>query len=134
MAILTADQDDVALVNNTLRDSGHAAHCLWIQTADRFDLALRREDIELIVMNCDRYPDAIRQVIKQKDAYIPEVPVIAVSSVVNEVRIQQAMEEGACDLISIEKKGRLQAVVSRELRAIRVERASSRSRSTMTIV
>jgi len=123
IAVLSANQDDVQLVNSTLRDAGHAAHCHWIQTPGRFADALGKETIELIILRLDGYPDSVRQVVKQKDAYIPEVPVIAVGRAVDEESILKAMKDGACDLVSSERKARLQAVVNRELRAFRVERA-----------
>jgi hypothetical protein len=31
IAVLTADQDDVEIVNKALRDAGHAAHCHGIR-------------------------------------------------------------------------------------------------------
>jgi len=123
IAVLTDSQDDVELVNGTLRDAGHAAHCHWIENPKKFDKTLLNESVELIILNSESYPDTIRQVVKQKDAYQPEVPVIVVRSTVDEAGIQQAMDDGACDLVSMDKKGRLQAVVARELRAFRVERA-----------
>jgi diguanylate cyclase (GGDEF)-like protein len=132
IAVLTKDEDDVELVNRTLRDSGQAAHCHWIRKPEAFDDTLRMEPLELIIVNGDKYPDSIRQVIKQKDAYLPEVPVIAVQGNVDEDHILSAMNDGACDLVSIEQTGRLQAVVSRELRAIRVERALNSTLSSAT--
>lgn len=123
IAVLTSKQDDVELVNRTLRDAGHAAHCHWVANPNKLDHVLEARSIELIILNKDSYPDSIRQVIKQKDSYIPEVPVIAVSQKVDEAKIQEAMKDGACDLVSIEKKARLQAVITRELRAFRVEQA-----------
>ncbi len=123
IAVLTDNQDDVELVNGTLRDAGHAAHCHWIENPRKFDKTLLNERIELIILNSEGYADTIRQVIKLKDAYQPEVPVIAMKTTVDEAGIQQAMDDGACDLVSMDKKGRLQAVVARELRAYRVERA-----------
>ncbi len=123
IAVLTDNQDDVELVNGTLRDAGHAAHCHWIENPRKFDKTLRDERVELIILNSEGYADTIRQVIKQKDAYQPEVPVIAIKSTVDEAGIQAAMDDGACDIVSMAKKGRLQAVVARELRAFRVERA-----------
>ncbi len=123
IAILTTNQDDVEVVNKALRDAGHAAHCHWIRQSDAFDTMLRNDRVELIILNCDSYPDAIRQVIRQKDAYIPEVPVIATSHSVDEAHIDQAMQQGAADLVSMKTRSRLQAVVERELRAFRVEQA-----------
>lgn len=132
IAVLTDNQDDVALVNSALRDAGHAAHCHWIQNPNKFDDILGSERFELIIINSNGYPDTIRQVIKHKDAYHPEVPVIAVKDTVDEAGIQQAMTDGACDLVSMSRKGRLQAVVARELRAIRVERALNSTLNSAT--
>ncbi len=123
IAVLTTNQDDVSLVNSTLRDAGHAAHCRWVPSPNALGDTLAAETIELIIMNCDAYADSIRQVVKQKDRYNPEVPVIALQSSADESAIEAAMRAGACDLVSTGLKTRLQSVVSRELRALRVERA-----------
>jgi diguanylate cyclase (GGDEF)-like protein len=123
IAVLTGNQDDVELVNSSLRDAGHAAHCLWVETPGKFADTVGKEKIELIVLNVDSYADGVRQVVKFKDSFIPEVPVIAIGQAADEVSILRAMKEGACDLVSVEQKARLQAVFARELRAYRVERA-----------
>jgi diguanylate cyclase (GGDEF)-like protein len=123
IAVLTEDQDDVEIINSALRDAGHAAHCHWISTPNQLSDILARENVELLIQNCDSYKDSIRQVIKQKDRYNPEVPLIATQETADETSIQKAMQAGACDLVSISLKTRLQSVVSRELRALRVERA-----------
>ncbi|MGH8223877.1 MAG: hypothetical protein ACREQZ_12985, partial [Woeseiaceae bacterium] len=123
IAVLTTNQDDVELINGTLRDGGHAAHCHWVRQPEAFDALLARDPVELVIVHCERYPDTIRQVIRQKDAYAPEVHVIAVSQSIDEAAIDKALHQGACDLVSITKRSRLQAVVDRELRAFRVEQA-----------
>ena len=123
IAVLTRDQDDVESINSTLRDAGHAAHCHWISSPDKLADTLAAENVELLILNCDRYPDSIHQVIKQKDLYNPEVPLIAMQEQADEASIQEAMQHGACDLVSMSLKTRLLSVVSRELRALRVERA-----------
>ena len=123
IAVLTENQDDVALINGTLRDAGNAAHCHWIKRPTDLTDTLAAENIELLIMNCDSYADTIRQVIKQKDRFNPEVPLIAFQKNVDEASIEEAMKCGACDLVSIGLKNRIQSVVSRELRALRVERA-----------
>ena len=121
--MLSKNEDDVALINGTLRDGGHAAHCHWIDRPDKLDQTLAAEHVELLILNCDRYSDGVRQVIKQKDRFNPEVPVIALRKKADETAIQEAMRDGACDLVSIGLKNRLQSVVTRELRALRAERA-----------
>ncbi len=123
IAVLTESQDDVETINSTLRDAGHAAHCQWIATPNRLADLLATEYVELLILNCDSYNDSIQQVIKQKDRYNPEVPVIALQETADENSIQAAMQAGACDLISMSLKTRFQSVVTRELRALRVERA-----------
>ncbi len=123
IAVLTTNQDDVSLVNSTLRDAGHAAHCRWVPSPNALGDTLAAEPVELVILNCDAYADTIRQVVKQKERYNPEVPVIAVQASANESDIEAAMQAGACDMVSTGHKQRLQSVVSRELRALRVERA-----------
>jgi diguanylate cyclase (GGDEF)-like protein len=123
IAVLTTSQDDVEVVNKTLRDGGHAAHCQWIRNPSEFDKALHSSALELVILDCDTYPDSVRQVIKQKDTYKPEMPALAIKLDVDEAAILDVMKQGAVDLVSIRNRERLQAVVSRELRACRVERA-----------
>jgi diguanylate cyclase (GGDEF)-like protein len=131
IAVLTECQDDVALINSALRDAGHAAHCHWVDQPREVGATLDREPIELLIINCDRFAEPIRQVIKLKDTFNPELPVLAMKERVDEASIEAAMGEGACDLVSIGNRQRLTAVVSRELRAFRLEQAlNSTIRST----
>ncbi len=123
IAVLTDNQDDVALINSTLRDAGHAAHCHWVDRPEALGNTLGDHQVELLILNADTYSDPIRNVIKQKDRFNPEVPLIALARDADEAAIQKALLHGACDLVSIGRRRRLQAVVSRELRALRVERA-----------
>lgn len=123
IAVLTDSQDDVQLINSTLRDAGHAAHCHMVASPKSLDNTLSAENVELMIVNCERYPDGIRQIVKHKDRYKPEIPVIAIQSDAPEADIEAAMRAGACDLVSSGLKSRLQAVVSREVRAMRIERA-----------
>jgi diguanylate cyclase (GGDEF)-like protein len=123
IAVLSDNQDDVEVINGALRDAGHAAHCHWAANPRALADTLMAENVELLIINCDRYTDSIRAVVKQKDRYNPEVPVIAMQEKADEAVIEAAMRAGACDLVSLGLKSRLQSVVSRELRALRVERA-----------
>lgn len=123
VAVLSKNQDDVEMVNSSLRAGGYAAHCEWIKNPNEFDLFIGAHDVDLILINQAEYPDSIRDTIRQKTAFCPEVPVIGIAGKVEEHSIQEAMASGACDLVSFNNKPRLQAVVARELRAIRVERA-----------
>ena len=123
IAVLSQDQDDVERINGALRDAGHAAHCRWAANPNSLADTLAAEPVELLIINCDRYADSIRAVVKQKDRYNPEVPIIAMQEKASEDDIEAAMRAGACDLVSLGSRSRLQSVVTRELRALRVERA-----------
>jgi diguanylate cyclase (GGDEF)-like protein len=123
IAVLSENQDDVALIDSTLRDAGHAAHCHWVKHPGKLAETLAGDSVELLIMNCDRFKDSIREVIKSKDFFNPEVPLIALRQTADEKSIQEAMHSGAVDLVSIGLKKRLTSVVSRELRALRAERA-----------
>ncbi len=123
IAVLSENQDDAERINSTLRSAGHAAHCHWIDHPNRLANTLADERVELIFVNCDNYRDSIRSIIKEKDYFDPEVPVIALKEQADELAIHDAMKSGAVDLVSIGMKKRLTAVVTRELRALRAERA-----------
>ena len=82
IAVLSASQDDVELVNRTMRDAGNAAHCHWAAAPGALDDTLGSRDIELLVVNIDSYPDTVRQVVRQKHTYNPALPVIAISKTV----------------------------------------------------
>ena len=132
IAILTSSQDDVELINKTLRDDGHPAHCLWIKNPEGFDTVLRHGSLELIVLNCDSYVDSVRQVAKQRDCSQPEVPLLATQVDVDEAAILTAMRQGASDLVSTCNTDRLRVVIGRELRAYRVERALNSTLASAT--
>ena len=123
IAVLSVNQDNVELINAALREAGLAVRCHWIANPQTLADTLSAESVELIILNCDAYGDSIRQVVKQKERYNPEVPVIAMQKEASETDIEAAMRGGACDLVSTGLKSRLQSVVLRELRALRVERA-----------
>ena len=123
IAVLSGNEDDAALINSSLRDAGMATHCHWVEKPNALADTLCDQRVELIIHNGDSYPDSIRQVIKQKDRFDPEVPVIGVRESADEQAIEDAMQQGASDLVSLGLLSRLQAVIKRELRALRVERA-----------
>ena len=91
IAVLTENQDDVALINGTLRDAGHAAHFHWISQPKKLGETLAAEHVELLILNCDQYTQSIRQVIKERDRFNPELPVIAIKQEADENEIEKAM-------------------------------------------
>lgn len=123
IAVLTENQNDVELINSTLRSAGYAAYCHWVNNPQKLGDTLSAENVELIILNVDAYRDSVRAVIKEKDYFNPEVPVIALKNEATEIAMHDAMSAGAVDLVSLAMKKRLTAVVTRELRALRAERA-----------
>lgn len=111
------------LINATLRGAGYAAHCRWVADPKQFDDVLAVESLEIIVLFAKHYPDDIRQVVKHKDTFCPELPIVALQARVDESAMQAAMAYGARDLVSSELQSRWLAVIERELRALRLERA-----------
>ena len=49
IAVLTENEDDVALVNSSLRDGGHAAHCHWTNNPKHLGDTLAAENVELLM-------------------------------------------------------------------------------------
>lgn len=130
VAVLSGNPDDVAIVNSALRDAGHAAYCQQINNAAEFRRSLEEGLLELIILDQDEYPETIREVIKQRDVLCPEIPLIALQKSLDENDIQRAVKAGASDLVSIERKSRLQAVVAREVRTLRMEKALNSTMSS----
>lgn len=133
IAVLSSIPEDVAFINSTLRDAGHAAHCQQINDSEAFIRFLEVDSLDLIILNQEEYPDPIEQVIEERDVFRPEIPLIALQKSIDEASIQKAIKAGANDLVSIESKSRLQAVVARELRTLRMERALNRTLSSATV-
>lgn len=123
IAVLTENQNDVEVINSTLRGAGHAARCHWIDNPSKLGDTLAAERVELIIVNSESFATSIRGVTKERDYFNPEVPVIALKNEVNELAMHDAMRSGAVDLVSLGMKKRLTAVITRELRALRAERA-----------
>ena len=47
IAVLTENQDDVALVNGALRDAGHAARCHWINQPTKLSETIAAEHVDV---------------------------------------------------------------------------------------
>jgi multidomain signaling protein FimX len=123
LIVLTKRQDDVELINSTLRAAGHAVHCHWVQHVDALAEVLQRSQPQLLWFFTDGFDASVRDVSRIRQQAAPMVPVVAVSHKVDEVRMTAAMSAGAQDLVSPKLRERLRAVAERELRAYRLERA-----------
>jgi len=122
LIVLSASAEPVEAVNGILRRAGQPAHCTWIPALPDLADALAQINPELLVFVGQDLDEAVRAA-RVRDQTAPEVPLIALSDSANEGLIADAMRRGARDVVSLSNPGRLEAVMLRELRAFRLERA-----------
>jgi diguanylate cyclase (GGDEF)-like protein/PAS domain S-box-containing protein len=121
LIVLSSVRDPVEAINSTLRRAGHPVHCTWIPALRDLADALTQINPELLIHIGS--PDDLKSAIGVRDHVTPTLPVVSVSDAIDENRIAQAMQLGARDVVSLTNTARLQAVMLRELRAFRLERA-----------
>ena len=123
MIVMTRSQDHVEAVNSTLRNAGHPAHCTWISDIRDLSDALTQINPELLVCFVEEQGIDLATIMKLRNQFGPEVPVLIARTRIDEEIIADAMRAGAQDVVSLANRNRLQSVVTRELRAFRLERA-----------
>src|SRR5215471_14202474 len=123
LVVLTGREDDVELVNRSMRDGGHPVRCHWVAKIDRLAGALDQHSPELLCFFPDRLPAPIHEVAKIRQQTAHSVPLLVVSKAAEEADIAEALLAGAQDLVSLGQTERLRSVAERELRAFRLERA-----------
>ncbi|MGH8149663.1 MAG: diguanylate cyclase domain-containing protein, partial [Steroidobacteraceae bacterium] len=122
LIVLSASRDPAELINGILRRAGHPVHCTWIPALPDLGDALAQINPELLLV-IEHGEYEIATVAAVRDQTAPAVPLIVVADAVDETRMALAMQHGARDLVTLVSPGRLQAVMGRELRAHRLERA-----------
>jgi len=122
MIVMARSQDHVEAVNSTLRNAGHPAHCTWISDIRDLGDALTQINPEMLLVFVEAGID-VGAVMQIRAQFGPEVPVLLARDGVDENVIAEALRLGAQDVVSLANRNRLQSVVSRELRAFRLERA-----------
>jgi diguanylate cyclase (GGDEF)-like protein len=123
LIVLSSREDDVELVNRSLRDGGQAVRCHWVTTVDALAEALDDHDPQLLCFFPDSLPAPIREIAKIKQQASRMVPLLVVCNAAEETDIADALLAGAQDLVSLGQTERLRSVAERELRAFRLERA-----------
>ena len=122
LIVVSATRDPVEVINGVLRRAGHAAHCTWIPSLRDLGDAVTQLSPELILHYEPTTEDLVAAV-AIRDQLAASVPLIVVDDSVSEARIADAMLKGARDVVSSSSPERLQAVMARELRSHRMERA-----------
>jgi diguanylate cyclase (GGDEF)-like protein/PAS domain S-box-containing protein len=123
LIVLSPARDPVEMINSVLRRAGQPAHCTWIPALRDLADAITQINPELLI----HVPGSedLRGVAAVRDQVAPKLPIIGVADSADEDRIAAAMQLGARDFVSLANTTRLQAVLLRELRASRLERALS---------
>jgi multidomain signaling protein FimX len=130
MIVMTRSQDHVEAINSTLRKAGHPVHCTWLPDARDLSDAITQLNPEMLVAFIEELNIDLASLAKIKQQISPEMPVLIVREQVDEAVIADAMRLGAQDVVTLANRGRLQSVVTRELRAHRLERALSSTLSS----
>ncbi|MGA8708905.1 MAG: EAL domain-containing protein [Steroidobacteraceae bacterium] len=122
LIVHSATRDPVEALNGLLRRGGMAAHCTWISAPQDLPDALEQLNPELLI--CCAPPGVeLADIARMRDQVASMVPMVAVREKVDELVIDTDMAQGVRDTVSLQQPGRLQAVIARELRAFRLERA-----------
>jgi multidomain signaling protein FimX len=132
LVVVTTLEDDVELINKTLRDAGHAARCHWVKRLDALEAALRSARPQLLCYCADRFQTPVREIAKMRQGAEGAVPLLVLRAEVDEAAISDALAAGAQDLVSLGCRERLAAVATRELRAYRLAQALNRTLRSAT--
>ncbi|HEY1283654.1 MAG TPA: EAL domain-containing protein [Steroidobacteraceae bacterium] len=122
LIVLSTTRDPVESINSILRRAGHPVHCTWIPSLRDLGDALAQINPELLLF-VDTGNDELAGATAVRDQLAPSVPIITVADGFDESRIAVAMAQGARDVVTLANPARLQAVMGRELRSFRLERA-----------
>ena len=121
LIVLSSSRDPVEAINSTLRRAGHPVHCTWIPSLRDLGDALVQLNPELLLF-VDYDGEQLAPVVAIRDQIAPSIPLIVVTEQLEELHMAEFMQLGARDVVTLGNEARLQAVMTRELRAYRVER------------
>jgi PAS domain S-box-containing protein len=122
LIVFSPQREPSEFINGLMRKAGEPVHCTWIPAVRDLGEALEQLNPELLI--CAYVSDGdVQQAAKIRDQLAPQVPMLIVRPQISENDIAAGMRMGARDVISLSASERMQAVVSRELRSFRLERA-----------
>jgi EAL domain-containing protein (putative c-di-GMP-specific phosphodiesterase class I)/GGDEF domain-containing protein len=120
--VLSRQQDPVEIINSTLRNAGHPVHCTWVRDLSSLGDALAQASPELIFV-CSSDSDETAAALEARQRFATQVPTLLVRDTLTENDLSEALARGAQDVVTLNARPRLQAVVSRELHSARLDRA-----------
>jgi len=125
MIVLTRHQDNVEVINKTLRNAGLPAHLSWLPDARDLGDALGQIVPQLLLIFAEEGVVDLKAAIEFRDRIAREVPVLLVHKDVDERTIAAALGLGAQDAVTLDNLERLQLVVAREIKSYQLDRALS---------
>jgi EAL domain-containing protein (putative c-di-GMP-specific phosphodiesterase class I)/GGDEF domain-containing protein len=120
--VLSRQQDPVEIINSTLRNAGHPVHCTWVRDLSSLGDALAQASPELVFV-CSSDSDETAAALEARQRFATQVPTLLVRDTLTENDLSEALARGAQDVVTLNARPRLQAVVSRELHSARLDRA-----------
>jgi len=122
LIVFSPQREPSEFINSLMRKAGEPVHCTWIPAVRDLGEALEQLNPELLV--CVYVSEAdTKQAATVRDQLAPQVPMLLVRPQISEGDIAAGMRLGARDVVSLSATERVQAVMSRELRSFRLERA-----------
>jgi EAL domain-containing protein (putative c-di-GMP-specific phosphodiesterase class I)/GGDEF domain-containing protein len=122
LIVFSPQREPSEFINSLMRRAGEPVHCTWIPAVRDLGEALEQLNPELLI--CAYVPETdVRQAATVRDQLAPQVPMLLVRPQISETDIAAGMKLGARDVVSLSATERVQAVISRELRTFRLERA-----------
>ena len=122
LIVLSSARDPVEAINSILRRAGYPVHCTWISELRDLGDALTQINPEMLLHVASPTLE-LKAIAGVRDQIAASVPILALADEVTEAAIAEAMVGGARDVVTLANATRLHAVVVRELRAFRLERA-----------
>jgi diguanylate cyclase (GGDEF)-like protein/PAS domain S-box-containing protein len=122
LIVLSSARDPVEAINSVLRRAGHPVHCTWIPAVRDLGDALTQINPELLIQVAGTAAE-LAPAAGVRDQFAPAVPLLLLAPAIDEALIATAIERGARDVVTLASPERLKAVVLRELRVFRTERA-----------
>lgn len=122
LVVVSTVRDPVEGLNSLLRRQGVPAHCTWIPAVADLPDALVQINPQLLLLVTQNGSE-LQQVAEVREKTSPEVPLLVIRPELGEAVMAADLAAGARDTITLSEASRAHAVIARELKAFRAERA-----------
>ena len=115
MIVLAPQQELVEIINSTMRNGGIAVRCHWIRELNDLGDALTQISARMFIAFVSPAPEELKTVAAVRTQFARDLPLVFAREEVDENIIATAMQLGARDVVTLKQRGRLYAVLAREL-------------------